>query len=272
VPVSGPPPPPRRLPRAYVVDDEGPALRRLSALLEASGRVELVGASDDPFAARRALEADPVDVLFLDIQMPEMNGFALLAGLDPQPAVVFTTAHDAYALRAFGVNAIDYLLKPIGREGLDRALAKLERLRPAAAAGDSGPPAALGERLERLERGLEALAGRARLTSRVGGRVRLVDVAEVSHAYAEDKLTYAVAGGEPFVVDHTIRELEARLDPARFVRIHRATLVNLDHVAELYFGAGGVWVRLRGPPPAELPVARDRVAALRERLRLPGGP
>jgi two-component system LytT family response regulator len=273
VPLNGPPP--RRRPRAYVVDDEAPALARMRALLEASGRVDLVGASDDPFAARRALATDPVDVVFLDVEMPEMNGFALLAGLAPAPAVVFTTAHDAYAVRAFGVDALDYLLKPVARPALDRTLAKLERSLAPHPAPPPPDPGALAARLERLERNLEALAGArpaARLASRVGGRVRLLEPAEVSHVYAEDKLSYAVVAGEPFVVDHSIRDLEARLDPASFVRIHRATLVNLDHVAELRFGAGGTWVRLRGPPPADLPVARDRVAALRDRLRLPERP
>ena len=118
--------------RAFVVDDEPLAVKRLARLLEETGRVELAGTSIDPVDALAALTEHPVDVLFLDIQMPGMTGFEMLGMMDPQPLVVFTTAFDQYALQAFEVNSIDYLLKPIEERHLARALDKIERLRTSA--------------------------------------------------------------------------------------------------------------------------------------------
>ncbi|HUS64033.1 MAG TPA: response regulator, partial [Kofleriaceae bacterium] len=111
---------------AFVMDDEPLAVKRLVGMLR--GRVDVVGSATDPAEAVRALRERPVDVLFLDIHMPEMDGFELLEKLPRPPLVVFTTAHDEHALRAFQVLAVDYLLKPIARADLDRALDKLERL------------------------------------------------------------------------------------------------------------------------------------------------
>ena len=113
--------------RAYLVDDERLAIERLTRLLEATGRVTIAGSATDPELALAALRTTPVDVLFLDIQMPGLTGFELLERLDHDVTVVFTTAYDRYAIDAFAVNSLDYLLKPIEPERLDRALDKLER-------------------------------------------------------------------------------------------------------------------------------------------------
>src|SRR6266566_9348581 len=115
--------------RVFLVDDEPLALKRLSRLLQATGRVKILGSLTDPELAVSHLSKERVDVLFLDIQMPGMNGFEMLAHLPNQPIVIFTTAFDQYALRAFEVNSIDYLLKPVEPEQLDRALSKVERFR-----------------------------------------------------------------------------------------------------------------------------------------------
>jgi two-component system LytT family response regulator len=238
---------------AYVVDDEPLAVQRLVALLRRSGRIDVVGSATDPEEAIRALGARPVDVLFLDIHMPEIDGFALLERLDRPPMVVFTTAHDEHALRAFQVLAIDYLLKPIGRAELDRALDKLERL--------GGPqPAQIASMIELLR------PRPARIASRLGERVTLLDLDQVSHFHASDKLTYAAAGGREHIIDETLNALERRLDPAAFVRIHRNALVNVRFVAELLSDGGGLVVRLRDQAGTQLPVARDRVRPLKEKL------
>jgi two-component system, LytTR family, response regulator len=115
--------------RAYLVDDEPLAMERLRRLLEQTGRVEVTGSSTEPEQAVAALSLHPPDVCFLDIQMPRLSGFEVLARLPSQPFVIFTTAYDQYALQAFGVNSVDYLLKPVDPEFLDRALQKVERLR-----------------------------------------------------------------------------------------------------------------------------------------------
>src|SRR4030095_7340625 len=116
---------------AYIVDDERLAVRRLTRLLEATGRVQVAGSTTDPETAVPFLHSHSVDVLFLDIQMPGLTGFELLDRLETHPLVIFTTAYDRYALNAFAVNSIDYLLKPIEPERLEHALDKLERLRGA---------------------------------------------------------------------------------------------------------------------------------------------
>ena len=115
--------------RVYLVDDEPLAVERLDRLLRELPGIELVGSTTDAAAAIQFLNRQPVDALFLDIQMPGMNGFELLAQLTAEPFVIFTTAYDQYALKAFEVNSIDYLLKPVDPEQLRRALGKLERLR-----------------------------------------------------------------------------------------------------------------------------------------------
>jgi len=250
--------------RAYLVDDEPLALKRLARLLEATGRCRIVGACEDPETAVAFLSRNPVDVLFLDIQMPGMNGFELLARLPAQPPVIFTTAYDRYALKAFEVNSIDYLLKPIEPQQLGRALAKLERLAPEWMQAPD-----LRAVLERLAASLRVPAYPDRVASRVGERVQFVELSSVSHFFARDKLTYAVAGGKSYPVDHAIAELEAKLDPNRFFRVHRSTLVNLDWVLELHpWFAGRLVLRLKDDRRTELAVARDRARALKERLGL----
>ncbi|MGE5645984.1 MAG: LytR/AlgR family response regulator transcription factor [Acidobacteriota bacterium] len=249
--------------RAYLVDDEGLAVKRLARLLQETGRFEIAGSTTDPEAALEFLFcAGDIDVVFLDIQMPVMNGFELLAALPHQPAVIFTTAYDQYALKAFEVNSIDYLLKPVEREQLDRVIRKLERLGPRE---QPDLRALLGE----LAKSLQTGAAPERIATRTGDRIQFIDLARVTHFFAQDKLTYAAAGGKNYCVDYTIAELEQKLAQRRFVRIHRATLVNVDWVREMdSWFAGGVLVRLNDEKRTELQVARDRLRALKEKLAL----
>ncbi len=253
--------------RAYLVDDEALALKRLARMLEDDGRVRIEGSSTEPAKALSELARALPDVLFLDIEMPGMSGFDLLTRLPEQPLVIFTTAYNQYALRAFEVHSIDYLLKPVEPEKLGRALHKLERTLNGT------------EQKPDLTRLLEQLAGAVhtgptaayptRLSSRLGDHVQFVDLAQVSHIYAKDKLTFAAAASKEHAIDSTIQELEARLDPSRFVRIHRSTIVNVEYVHELYtWFAGRMLVRLKDEKKTELTVARDRVKVLKERLGL----
>lgn len=248
--------------RAFLVDDEALALKRLSRMLTATGRVEIVGSDTDPVEAVEAVLKAKPDVLFLDIEMPELTGFEMLSKLDPQPMIVFTTAYDRYALQAFGVNTIDYLLKPIEQAQLDRALDKIERMR-----GGAEPRPEIRELLNRLSAVAAQPDYPTRIASRIGERVEFVELSRVTHFFAADKLTYAATSGKNYVVDHTIQELEQKLDPRKFVRIHRATLVNIDWVNELHaMFAGRMLVRLKDEKKTELTVSRDRVKALKQRL------
>jgi two-component system LytT family response regulator len=250
--------------RAYIVDDEPLAIDRLTRLLVKTNRVEIAGASTNPLAALEYLRENPIEVLFLDIQMPGLSGFELLARLPSQPLVIFTTAYDQYALKAFEVNSVDYLLKPIDPERLNLALNKAERLSTGLLAATD-----LRAAFERLESALRQHAPDypARIAARIGERVCFIDLARVTHFYAEDKLTYAVADGKAYSVDHSISGLEERLDPKRFLRIHRATLVNADWVKEIAPAfAGGLVLRLKDPKQTDLMVARHRAREVKARL------
>jgi two-component system LytT family response regulator len=260
--------------RAYIVDDERLAVERLTRLLNATGRVTIAGSTTDPETALAFLQAHAVDVLFLDIQMPGLTGFELLERLNRQVIVVFTTAYDRYAIDAFSVNSLDYLLKPIEPERLERALDKVERF-----AGQ--PPPDVRTLARELAAQLAASRCLERVASRVGERTTVLDVARISHFISKDKLTFAVVNGHEHVIDHSLSELQAALDPRRFVRIHRATILNIGFVHELFPGVdgalrqaqgapsesrGGVLVRLKDDIKTELSVARDRVRELKQRL------
>lgn len=250
--------------RAYLVDDEPLALERLRRLLQNTGKVEVIGSTTEPEQAVAALAADPPDVCFLDIQMPRLNGFEVLAQLVRQPIVVFTTAYDQYALQAFGVNSVDYLLKPIEPEAVNRAIGKVERLRVSGAAAQPDLAKLLQQIAESVCEATPAYP--ERIASRLGDRISFLDLKDVSHFYAEDKLTYAVASGKAWCVDHAIADLEKRLDPAKFFRIHRSTVVNLAWIREVASLPGGMLnVRLKDAKGTDLTVARDRAREFRLR-------
>jgi two-component system LytT family response regulator len=251
--------------RAYLVDDEPLALARLLRLLERSERVEVIGSTTTPEAAVGAMIASPPDVCFLDIQMPRLSGFDVLAKLPRQPIVIFTTAYDQYALRAFGVNSVDYLLKPVDPQALERALRKVEDLR------NSGQQSQTD-----LESLLRQLAGSLRETkpeyleriaSRLGDRLWFLDLDRVTHFYAQDKLTYAVSEGKAYCVDHAIAELEKKLDPKKFLRVHRSTIVSLAWIKEVTSLPGGsLNIRLKDANNTDLIVARDRAREFKSRV------
>ena len=245
--------------RVFLVDDEALALRRLTRMLEATGRIEIVGQTTDPEAAIEAIRgAVGLDLVFLDISMPGLDGFELCAHLPPGVMVVFTTAHDEHALRAFQTNAIDYLLKPIRDDELARALDKLDRLREL-------PAPDAEAQLARAMAGILAARAPERIASRLGDRIQLIELDRITHFIAEDKLTYAVTAERSYVVDPTIAELEQRYARAGYFRIHRATLVRLSAIAELSSTTDGTRIRL-ADGKTELPVARERARALKERL------
>ena len=250
--------------KVFLVDDEPLAVSRLRRLLEETGRVEIAGASSDPQEALDQLRRSRPDVLFLDIEMPGMSGFDLLDQLgDPQPLVVFTTAYDQYALDAFKVNSIDYLLKPVEPAKLERALNKLDRI-----LGGGETRGDVGALLKQVRAMVESRAPDylSRVASRVGDRVEFVEVAQVTHFYAKDKLTFAVTAAKHHALDLSIAELEQKLAPQRWVRIHRSTLLNVDAVKELHTWFGGKLLVKLKDGQTELQVARERAAEVKAKL------
>jgi len=250
--------------KAFLVDDEPLAVSRLKRLLDETGRAEIAGACSDPRQALEELRKAQPDVVFLDIEMPGMSGFELLEQLgDPQPLVVFTTAYDQYALDAFKVNSIDYLLKPIEPAQLNRSLGKLERI--------LGGTEARIDIHSVLNQVRAILANResghlVRVASRIGDRIEFIEVAKVTHFYAKDKLTFAACLGKQYALDLSITDLEQKLPPQQWVRIHRSTLLNVDAVKEMrtWFG-GKLLVKLKDGQ-TELQVSRERAAEVRAKL------
>jgi DNA-binding LytR/AlgR family response regulator len=247
-------------------------------MLLSTGRVEIAGEATLPQQALRELTAASVDVgrspkgtaasidvAFVDIQMPAISGLQLAAELPVPPWIVFVTAHDRYALRAFEVHALDYLVKPVTARDLDRALEKVARVLKLPAATAAAEAADRMARIERALRSMDPTTGR--IAARVGGKHRILEIAGVTHFRADAKQTLAcMAGGETFEIDATLTELEERFG-APFARIHRAILVNLNFVREVDArSAAGACVRLRNDGKTELPVARDRIRQLKERF------
>jgi len=253
--------------RAYVVDDEPGALRQIVQSLKSTGRVDVVGSATSAETALVEIPAREVEALFLDIHMPGMTGFELLQRLTTSPLVVFVTAFDAYALQAFEASAIDYLLKPVKRERLEQTLERLE--------GRRGDPGGAGVRavLEKLARHYQQARPPVyadRISVDLGQqRTQLVETAKITHFVAQGKGTVAVTAAGSHLVDRTLGDLEERLDPRQFVRIHRSAIVNLAWVAEVQPDLGGrLVVRLKDAARTELQVARDRARTFKERLVL----
>lgn len=245
--------------RAIAVDDEPPALKRLSALLAEVPGVRLVGTYDDPREAVPAIEREQPDLLFLDIQMPEMTGFELVAALgDECPLVIFVTAYDEHAIRAFEVNALDYLLKPVQRERLAATLARArERLTTRTA---SEIQAQLHAVLSSLGMGTGAPA---RVAVRTGTRVLLLDPATIDRVEADGNTLTLHAGRERVEFRETLTAFEARLPPGRFVRVSRSTVVNLASVRQVepWFNGDYVLILADGAKVTTGRTYRDRVRA-----------
>ncbi len=256
--------------RTIIVDDEPLGRSRLAALLEQEDDVEIVDQCGDGAEALAAISELNPDLLFLDVQIPELTGFELLASLDrvDPPVVIFVTAHDEFALRAFDVHALDYLLKPFDDErfhqALDRARAHLR---------DQDGAAVRRRLMDFLEdtNGNKAIVDPARrlLTRMVvkdGDRILFLKVDDIDWIEAADYYAKIHARGATYIIRETLANLEQQLDPERFVRIHRSTIVNLDRVQEMqpWFHGAFVVFLVDG---TELRLSRSRREHLQSRLQ-----
>jgi len=220
--------------RALVIDDEAPARQRLVRMITESlpDRVEVVGEASDGESALAAIATHEPDLLFLDVQMPGIDGLELVARMPhPQPYVIFTTAHDRYAIEAFDAGAVDYLLKPFDAARLVKAVTRAESRGLRERATEVLAPLIAQVRASR------PLADKLPVT--VNDRVILVPVAEISHCKVEHELVVVYTRRQSYTTDYTLAALEARLDASRFFRANRALLVNLDHVAAIDDLPGG---------------------------------
>jgi two-component system LytT family response regulator len=250
--------------RTLLADDEPRARQFLEKLLGEHDEVEVVGAARGGAEALQMIADLKPDVAFLDIHMPDLSGLEVarhLRGAEA-PIVVFVTAYDKYAIEAFEVAALDYVLKPLKRERL------AETVRRVVAEARSGRPAA---RAEALREALDtpAIVGQLpplrRLPVRHRREVKLLDLAQVPLIFSRDRLVLARCDTHEYLVDYTLQELEQRLPEGQFVRVHRAALVNVDAI-ESYGGEEGVLVlKLRDGTRVE--ASERRAAEVRRRLR-----
>ena len=250
--------------RVVIADDEPRARQFLDKLLAEHSDIEVVGAAKSGAEALTMIQNLVPDVAFLDIHMPDLSGLEVARHLTdgPAPHVVFVTAYDRYAVEAFEVAALDYLLKPIRRERL------AETVRRLVAELRSGHPSRHTAALERaLETpGLkERLPTLSRLPVRHRREIKLLDLDHVPLVFSRDRLVLARSEGHEYLVDYTLQELEQRLPEGRFVRAHRAALVNVDAI-ESYGGENGVLV-LKLKDGTRVEASERRAADVRRRLK-----
>jgi two-component system, LytTR family, response regulator len=217
--------------RTLIVDDEPLARERLRTFLEAQPDIRIIGECADGREAVKSIKGEKPDLVFLDVQMPELDGFSVLEALQggPLPAIIFVTAHDKFALRAFEVHAVDYLLKPFDRDRFQMALRRaIDQLH-------QRKTGALTERLTALLADLKPQSAKNadRLVVKSGGRVLFLKTEEIDWIEAADNYVNLHLGKETHLLRETMASLEARLSPEKFLRISRSTMVNLDSVKEL---------------------------------------
>jgi two-component system LytT family response regulator len=252
--------------RAIVADDERPARAYLTEMLRRRPDIDLVGEAVSGIEAVAVIEREQPDVAFLDLHMPELDGLGVVRALKKKflPLVIFVTAHEEYALRAFELNAVDYLLKPVSgvrlSDALARALERLERADAKEAEAERVTQAVASYEVQAKLPFLERIPVRRREV------VTLLPVRQIASIVAERELLHLTTGrNDRHTITYRLKDLEARLDPAKFVRLGRGTIVAVDMIAEIHLMPGGGYaVSLTNGQ--ELPVSRIQSRTLRERL------
>jgi len=247
--------------RTLIVDDEAPARDRLRRMLTNIETVEIIGEAEDGVRAVEMIEELTPDLVLLDIQMPGLNGFEVIETLEDPPPVIFVTAYDEYAIRAFEINALDYLLKPFNRERLEKAIGRAQE-----SAEEQGQGAVLVDRLGPFMQSLAAQGHHIRrLAVRAGDRIRVLEAEAADWIGIEREKVVVHAGDQAYLVRRTLAELESRLDPECFFRAHRSAIVNLSRVKEVIPWFKGSH-KLKLTTGAEVELSRARARALRRVL------
>jgi len=261
---------PEKRGRAVIVDDEALARQVLREFLGSHPEIEVVAECANGFEAVKSVTELKPDLLFLDIQMPKLDGFEVLELIDHDMAIVFVTAFDNYAIKAFEVHAVDYLLKPYGADRFEAALGRAKLRMGDKSSGGAAPREFSGALRPPPHADLAAAARPPaqyiqRVPVRDGTRVFIIPVDKLDYAEAQDDYVSLCAEGKKHLKQQTISSLEAALDPSRFMRIHRSFVVNLERVArvEPYAKDSHVAVLSNG---TQLPVSRAGYARLREFL------
>ena len=254
-----------KITRVLIVDDERASRRRLAKLLTGMADVEIIGEAENGIAAVEMIEREKPDVVLLDVQMPGLDGFEVVSELRGpyMPLIIFVTAYDQYALKAFELSAVDYLLKPVAVERLEKALAKARQLNTI--------PAAAELALEQIHN-LAAALGKdrpaylQRVVGRRSNKLQIIPVGTIQAFVTDSELVFAINAEGRLLVNHTLKELEARLDPEHFVRVHKGTIVNLARVVEIEpMFKGGAVAKLQCG--SRIDISRRYGVSLRKKMR-----
>lgn len=239
--------------RALVIDDEQPALERLKKLLRPYSDIDVVGEAQDGLSALSLVEAKKPDVIFLDIDMPELSGLEVARTLGVEgPLIVFVTAYDEYALSAFESSAVDYLVKPVHPERLAFALEKIRKT--------------LSPRRGSLQTTLSGFPY-ARLAIKIGARFEVFDPLKISHASVVDHYTSLYIEGRELLADDSLEALMQRLDPNLFIRVHRGAAINIKFLKELKREGDRKYLAILNDG-RQIQVSRERLPILKARLGL----
>ena len=243
--------------RCIIIDDEDLARKHLARLLRAHSDFEIAGYASNGVEGLEAISEVEPNMVFLDVEMPGLSAFDMLAQLRHPPLIVFATAFDKYAIGAFDASAIDYLLKPIQPDRLAQAI---ERVR-----ATLRKPRDEYESV--LRQAISTLHGRPppKLAARRGRRIVLLSPGDILYIVVEDEIVFLHTREERFVSDRTLSELGEVLTPAGFFRVSRSAIVNLDHARELLPWSSGTW-KVKLSNKVELDVSRDRARALRSKI------
>jgi len=251
--------------KVLIVDDEPRARNRLARLLRPIKGIDLCGLASDGAEALETIEREKPDLVLLDVQMPGLDGFEVVNELrgNSVPLIVFVTAYDQYALRAFEVSAVDYLLKPVSEERLRQAVAKAEKILQSSSAALTG----VAEQYARIAEALAAVqtGHLQRVVGRRAHRICILPVSDIQAFLAEDDLVFAILEQGRVLVSRTLKELESQLDPDQFVRAHRQAIISLAHITEIEpLAGGGAMARLRSGMGVS--ISRRHAASLKVKL------
>ena len=243
--------------KTIIIDDEQLARQRLKRLLKAYDEIEVIAEAEDGELGLESINKHKPNLIFLDIEMPILNGFEMLAKLTHQPKVVFTTAYDQYAIKAFEEGSIDYLLKPIEIERLDKTIKKLKQTNLVAAP----------VQIEELIRQMQQKKAIKTLTVKLGDKILLIKLSDIVHVQAEDKYVFLhTEDGKKHLTDFTLSALEEKL-PEEFLRIHRSEIINTEYIKEIRKGFNGALVFvLNNAEETRVTSSRSNSEALRERF------
>ena len=243
---------------AIIIEDEQPARDLLKAYLQPHEGIELVAECENGFEGVKAIAEYRPDLIFLDIQMPKLTGFEMLELLDETPEIIFTTAYDEFALRAFELNAVDYLMKPFSKARFDQALEKVfDRLK-----NKTAPNAAVEKLKEQVR---EAAGPQERFFVKTGNRIDVIPVTDIIRIEAQDDYVEFHTAKGRFLKKETMAQMEKQLPPGRFLRVHRSHIIRLDQMEKLEkYGKESYLVILKDG--AKVQVSKSRIKSLKEQL------